>query len=125
MDDSDEKILSRTLERGGLKSADGNASQETSKLKDNNVPADATLADPHHAAASGMNDLQPETMFSRNDLRPQIGQTSALAAVMAEVFAKLDPAARKYVKPASVLKDFLADHDAELAEMFRRSNAFK
>ena len=125
MDDSDEKILSRTLERGGLKSADGNASQDTAKLKDHNVPADATLADPHQAAASGMNDLQPETMFSRNDLRPQIGQASALAVAMAEVFAKLDPAARKYVKPASVLKDFLAEHDAALAKMFRESNAFK
>ncbi len=64
-------------------------------------------------------------MFTRNDLRPQIGQTSALAAAMAEVFTKLDPATRKYVKSASVLKDFFAEHDAELAEMFRGSNAFK
>ncbi|SHF76544.1 hypothetical protein SAMN05444339_11227 [Loktanella atrilutea] len=125
MDDSDEKILSRTLERGGFKSANGNASQETAKSYDDNKPRDAAPAGSLHAATPGVNDIQPESMFSRNDLRPQIGQASALAAAMAEVFAKLDPAARKYVKPASVLKDFLAEHDDELAKMFRESNAFK
>ncbi|MCF7701683.1 hypothetical protein [Loktanella sp. M215] len=125
MDDSDEKILSRTLERGGLKSAEGNASQETANSYDDNTPRDAAPAGSLHATTPGVNDIQPESMFSRNDLRPQIGQTSALAVAMAEVFAKLDPAARKYVKPASVLKDFLAEHDAELAKLFRESNAFK
>lgn len=106
----------------GLNPQRGALRKKRAKLKDNNVPADATLADPYHAAASGMNDLQPESMFSRNDLRPQISQTSALAVAMAEVFAKHDPAARKYVKPASALRDFLAEHDAELAKMFRESN---
>ena len=125
MDDSDEKILSRTIENGGLKPAVEIASQETAKAQDDKTSRDTASTGSDPAASPGMSDVHAESMFTRNDLRPQIGQTSAMAAVMAEVFAKLDPATRKYVKPASVLKNFLAEHDAQLAEMFRGSNTLK
>lgn len=125
MDDSDEKILSRTFERGGFKSAKGSAPHGAAHSHDYNKPGDAAPAGSLHAAFPGVSDIQPESIFSHNDLRPQIGQTSALADGLAEVFAKLDSAARKYVKLASVLKDFLAEHDDDLAKIFRESNVFK
>ncbi len=125
MDDTDERTLARTAERGGLQPSQPAAARATPTA---DAEASVTRVAPSHAAERASNERSagsPEEVFSRNDLRPQIGQTSALAAALTEVFANLDPVARKYVKPASVLKDFFAENDAELARLFRNANTLK
>ncbi len=55
-------------------------------------------------------------------LRATINPRSELASAINHWAAQLDPSLLHLVKPASAISAFLKEHDAELAEMFRKTN---
>lgn len=106
--------MQRTAQKGGLKSS----YNETPP-----TPTDAKPTAPVQRKTGDAERPDPSELFTRNDLRPQVSPASELASAVAEVFASLDPAAQKYVKPASMLRHFLEQNDAALAKMFKESHS--
>ena len=126
LDDDDRATIERTARRGGLK---GEAVVEPdTQAKPEQEPTAAARPEKspqkgRGAVAKGQDMPDPAALFRRNDLRPQIAYDSDLARAVAEVFSDLDPAAQRFVKPSTMLKNFLTENDAALAKLFRQSSS--
>ena len=79
------------------------------------------VARPDPAAARSV----AKQKLKSQDLRSYIRPGSDLAAALADALDSLDPKARDFVAPSSVLRRFFHDHDVALAVMFRENNALK
>jgi hypothetical protein len=55
-------------------------------------------------------------------LRVTVAHSSDLALAIRDKILSLSPDARKFASPAILLREFLRDHDEELAEIFRKTN---
>ena len=55
-------------------------------------------------------------------LRVTVAHSSDLALAIREKLLSLSPDAQKFASPGILLREFLRDHDEELAEIFRKTN---
>lgn len=60
--------------------------------------------------------------LTANELRCYIPRQGEFAAELAAQLDQLDPKARRFVSPSSVLTEFMQKYDKELTEMFRSSD---
>lgn len=120
LDDDDRKALERTARSDELKGR-GDLGPSSAKGRAATGSAPGKRADAGDTTSAPVSTPKAAELFSRADLRPQIAPASDLAQAMAEVFSGLDPATRKFVKPSSLLRDFLTRNDAALAKMFRET----
>lgn len=55
-------------------------------------------------------------------LRVTVAHSSDLALAIRDKILSLSPDARKFASPAILLREFLREHDEELAQIFRKTN---
>lgn len=126
MDEEDRAAMERTARRGGLGAGAAPRAEPapaTALQTEQAKPIETVREGAGAATASDGTVADPTALFSRNDLRPQIAYGSELAQAVADAYVALDPVARRYVKPASMLKDFLVENDAALAKLYRKSSS--
>lgn len=104
--------------RNSSDSARGDGALQTSIER---VPSTGPVesAASEQTAANGVGHSAP---VKPGQLRATINPRSELASAINAWTAQLDPTVAHLVKPASAISAFLKEHDAELAEMFRRTN---
>jgi len=57
-------------------------------------------------------------------LRVTVAHSSDLALAIRDKILSLSPDAQKFASPAILLREFLREHDEELAQIFRKTNGF-
>lgn len=118
LSDRDKKLIEDTASKGGVGSTAASIEQ---KPPSESPVTPATVKPVEKAAVKA----DAESLFSTKDLRCYIPKDSKLAAALAEQVLGLDKVAQRLVVPATVLKEFIIENDAELATLFKKNNSLK
>ena len=104
LSEKDLATMKETASQGGL----GAASKDESEAQH------IAPAKPEPAKEKQADKIMPE-----KGIRPYVAPTAELAKAVQEAMNALSPDAQRFVQPAAILREFLQEHDAYLAKMFR------
>ncbi|MCF7701680.1 hypothetical protein [Loktanella sp. M215] len=143
--DRDRASIATTAKANGLGTAEADTSQSESTPAPSKAPPAHTKTD--HTSKAAPAELQPsdETMnfaptptaqtparkpepaavAADKQLRVTVAQSSDLALAIHDKLLSLSPDAQKFASPAILLREFLREHDDELAEIFRKTNGLQ
>ena len=141
--DRDRASISRTAKANGLGEAEADTSQSEPTPAPSKAPPAHTKTD--HTSKAAPAERQPSAETANfaptnteptsarktepaavaadlKQLRVTVAHSSDLALAIREKLLSLSPDAQKFASPAILLREFLREHDEELAEIFRKTN---
>ncbi|MFZ3584529.1 hypothetical protein ACOI1H_20555 [Loktanella sp. DJP18] len=143
--DRDRASIATTAKANGL----GQTEVDTSQSEPTPVPSKAPAADtkPDHTskaaptkppssdetvnfaptptAQTPARKPEPAAVAADKQLRVTVAQSSDLALAIHDKLLSLSPDAQKFASPAILLREFLREHDEELAKIFRMTNGLQ
>ncbi|MCF7701542.1 hypothetical protein [Loktanella sp. M215] len=141
--DRDRASIATTAKANGLGQTEADTSQSEPTPALSKAPPAHTKSDHASKAAPAERQSSEETMnfaptptaqtparkpepaavaADLKQLRVTVAHSSDLALAIREKLLSLSPDAQKFASPGILLREFLRDHDEELAEIFRKTN---
>ena len=80
------------------------------------------IASPNTAQTPASKPEPAAAAVDPKQLRVTVAHSSDLALAIRDKILSLSPDARKFASPAILLREFLREHDEELAQIFRKTN---
>lgn len=132
LSDRDRASIATTAKANGLGKAEAEeppqptpTPKEPSAVKpvESQPKADTSKAAPVDKPQPSVAKLQKQTgAQEQKQLRVSVAPSSDLAGALHEKIERLSPDAKKFVTTAALLREFVMEHDAELAQLFRKTH---